>query len=401
MNGWTGPRELRSQVERLWRSGKLLALPLSGEQPFPLRLVLKTPSARQLPERFTEVRAWLAELEAGAGHYRLVAGTVNNRVLGTNTLPAEAWVDTREAALAWLGKRREAQLFDEVVALTRQRQPELLAWLERRPLRALELAAEWERLLAVAAWLRERPRPGLYLRQVDLPGVDTKFIERHKGVLAELFDLALPAAAIDAGSVGASQFEQRYGFRAKPARVRFRLLDPALAAAVMPPLRALGDVAGMEATVTAEAFAALHPPVQHVFITENEVNFLAFPPVPAGMVVFGAGYALEASAASWLQGVRVHYWGDIDTHGFAILDRLRAALPAVTSLLMDRATLEAHRGQWSVEPRPHARQLARLSEAEAALYDDLRSGRLGEGVRLEQELVGFGTLERALERVAA
>ena len=37
------------------------------------------------------------------------------------------------------------------------------------------------------------PRPNIYLRQVDLPGLHTKFIEAHRGVLAELLDLALPS----------------------------------------------------------------------------------------------------------------------------------------------------------------------------------------------------------------
>ena len=34
----------------------------------------------------------------------------------------------------------------------------------------------------------------MYLRQVDVPGVDTKFIERHKGVLTELLDVQLDPA---------------------------------------------------------------------------------------------------------------------------------------------------------------------------------------------------------------
>ncbi len=401
MSAWTSSKDLREQVERLWRSGKLLAVLLTDEQLFPRRLVLKTPTARQLSDRFAEVREWVAELEDGARHYRLERETINNRVLGTNTLPSAAWVETREEALAWLGKRRDAQLFAELVALTRQRQPALLVWLERRPLKALELAEEWARLLDIVVWLRRNPRPGVYLRQVDLAGIDTKFIERNRGVLTELLDLALPETAIDDGAVGAAQFERRYGFRAKPGRVRFRLLDLSLTSTVMPSLQRLGDSAGLEVTVTAEAFAALRPSAEHVFITENEVNFLAFPPVPSGIVVFGGGYALELlSGAHWLQGMRVHYWGDIDTHGFAILDRLRAALPGVESLLMDRATLEAHRNQWSSEPQPHTRALMNLDPDEASLYDDLCLGRLGERVRLEQELVGFNVLERALERLA-
>src|SRR5690625_2750744 len=154
---------------RLWRSGRLLSMELSREELFPRRLTLKVPTARDLSVRFQEVRSWIAELEAGARHYRLVCKTVNNRVVGSNTLPAEAWVDSRMQALAWLGRQRDAELFSDMMTLARQQQPELLTWLERRPLKALELAGDWPRLLSVVGWLRQNPRPGVYVRQVDLP----------------------------------------------------------------------------------------------------------------------------------------------------------------------------------------------------------------------------------------
>jgi len=113
-----------------------------------------------------------------------------------------------------------------LVELTRERQPELIAWLAKRPLRALELAADWPRLLAIVAWLLKHPLPMIYLRQIDLPGVHTKFIEGHRGVLAELLDLVLPEKAVDAAHKGIGGFCRRYGFLDKPLRVRFRLLDP-------------------------------------------------------------------------------------------------------------------------------------------------------------------------------
>ena len=62
------------------------------------------------------------------------------------------------------------------------------------------------------------------------------------------------------------------------------------------------------------------------------------------------------------------YWGDIDTHGFAILDRLRSRHPGVTSIMMDSHTLLAHRKQWVREPVPTRRALERLTPNEGALY---------------------------------
>jgi hypothetical protein len=101
--------------------------------------------------------------------------------------------------------------------------------------------------------------------------------------------------------------------------------------------------------------------------------------------------------ARWLADRDVHYWRDLDTHGFAMLDRLRASLPRARSLLMDRATLDAHRPLWTAEDAPHVAPLDRLTPEEAALYADLRYDRLGRSIRLEQELISFGCLRSVLD----
>lgn len=395
---WTTPADLRAQVQKLWDKGQLLACMVEGEALFPLRLTLKGPASAELSERFDAVRAWIADLQQGAqsatrSGYRLELREVMHRVIGANILPREAWVDTLDDALALIGKRREAERFKALITSTAASQPVLLPWLGKRPLRALELAEDWPRLLAVVSWLQANPRPGIYLRQVDLPDVHSKFIEAHRGVLAELLDLALPAAAIDTGAAGAGEFARRYGFRDKPVRIRFRLLDTRH---ILPAAGADQDIA-----VTHDAFARLDPAASHVFITENEINFLAFPPMPDSMVIFGAGYGFDMlAAAAWLRERTIYYWGDIDTHGFAILDQLRTLFPHVRSVLMDRATLLAHGKQWGHEPQPVRRDLPRLDADERALFDDLRDNRLGHQIRLEQERIGFGWVERALDEIS-
>jgi hypothetical protein len=385
---WTTPADLRAQVQRLWDRGRLLAPLVDGEALFPLRLRLKGPSSTELADRFAEVRRWIAELRQGV-HYRVEMSEVRHRVLGANQVPAEVWVDTLDDALALIGRSREAKRFRTLVALTREREPAVLGWLARRPLDALELAQEWPLLLDVVAWVRAHPRPGTYLREIDVPGVHTKLVEARRAVLTALLDAALPPEAIDDRFSGASQFCHRYGFRDKPARVRFRLLDPRLSL--------LSPGTDQDLTVNADTFARLEPPVRRVFVTENEINFLAFPRVDDSLVVFGAGYGFETlAAADWLRRCDLHYWGDIDTHGFAILDQLRGPFPEAASFLMDRETLMAHEPHWAEEPRPANRDLPRLRPAEQTLYDDLRHDRIRPALRLEQERIGFRWLEAAL-----
>jgi len=388
---WTTPADLRAQVQRLWDRGELLRSAVSDAVPWPVRLTLRAPSATDLCDRFEAVRAWVRAV-ADAPHVRIDWREWNHRVQGLQRLPAAVWVDSPQDAWAFIGQTRQAQRFQALWQHTAAAQPALLDWLSRRPLQALELIDRWGRLLSVVEWLRAHPRPDVYLRQVDAPGVDSKFIEAHRGVLTELLDLALPPEAIDTLATGTAQFARRYGFRDKPVRIRFRPLDPVLPS--LPGCQGLPDIA-----LDAVSFATLALPIERVFITENETNFLAFPPVARAIVVFGAGYGWEALArAGWLQQCHLHYWGDIDTHGFAILDQLRGHFPHAASFLMDRETLLTHRSYWGEETEPARHDLSRLTSEEGALYDELRFDRILPRLRLEQERVGFGWLGERLNR---
>jgi len=252
-------------------------------------------------------------------------------------------------------------------------------------------------LLAVVDWVRKHPRPAVYLRQVDLPGVHSKFIETHRAVLAvlaDLLDLALSADSLDITRTGVAQFSARYGFLDKPTRIRFRILDPGI--------HVVGGTSCPDITLDANSFSQLAIDVRRVFITENETNFLALPnvPVPGMIAIFGSGYGWGALAqARWLEQCAIHYWGDIDTHGFAILDQLRSHFSHVDSFLMDRASLDAHVSFWGREDRPQRCNLHRLTPEELSLYNDLRDNRIREGLRLEQEHLSFGWVQERIDRL--
>ena len=238
-------------------------------------------------------------------------------------------------------------------------------------------------------WLAANPSSGHYIRQIDLPGIDTKFIEQRTGIITELHD-ALGASEGVPPRSGGGRFEQRFGLRERPALIRFRILARALA------IGGLDDL-----TVPIEQFAALELPIHRVFITENEINGLAFPPVDMGVVIFKLGYALDLLAGvEWLKRRDITYWGDIDTHGFAMLDKLRANFPSARSMLMDLDTFLAHRPSWSREEAQHTGELTRLTALEQRMLDDLRSNRHGDRLRLEQERVSLDRVRQAVrERV--
>ncbi len=388
MSTWSELPELKARLEKLWQRGDLLTGTQQEGSRFPLRLPLKGPRPGELGHRFEEVRAWVqhwAALEMEHG-LPLEWREVNSREIGRNRLPVALLLEQREQALALIGKQQSARRFDALHLEILGRYPALGGWVARHPLQTLALCDQWPRLLSVLDWLTTHPRPGLYLRQLELPGVHTKFIEGHKKLLMTLLDTVLDPAAIDASARGASSFEARYGFRARPVQVRFRLLDPALA------LHGLRDL-----QIPVEDFSRLALAVDTVFITENLINGLAFPDHPRALVLFGLGYGLDSLRSTpWLADKRIWYWGDLDTHGFAMLDQLRSYFPQTRSLLMDRATLLAHEPLWGEEPKPVRKPLPRLNDAEQALYDDLCHDRLAPALRLEQERIGFDRLQATL-----
>ncbi len=388
---WTTAADIKEQLYRYWSRGQMLADRSDGEPLFPLSLRFKRPDARDLSERFDEVRRWIRDLEEGSKTkqgfgYQIEWTDINHRQLGHNRVPAGVSVPTESDAFRLLNKAQETNRFRVLAEITSRRFPSLNNWLVRRPLMMLEHAKDWEQILAVLTWFHEHGRSGLYLRQLDIPGVDTKFIEARKGLLSELLDEVLPSEMVNTQCVGTRNFEERYGLASKPATIRFRLLDKKLG------LHGLTDL-----SVPVSQFAQLNLPMERVFVTENEINGLAFPDTPGSTVIFGLGYGVQILAdVPWLQSKKLHYWGDIDTHGFAILHRFRTIFPQAQSFLMDRETLMTHRELWGSETERFLGTLTQLTEAEQSLLADLQQNVLGEQVRLEQERISFGWLQKAL-----
>ncbi len=393
MTAWSSIETLQTRLQKDWDKGRLLSAQRENAPEFPLRLPLKGPSSRELGVRFEEVRRWVqqwAQHETEQA-FRLEWREINFRAISRNRLPVAVIFDQRDQALALIGKLKAAQRFDRLSRQILEEFPQLQSWLGRRTLQALDVQDQWPRLLTVLQWLRDHPRPGIFIRQLELPGVDTKFIERHKKLLTELLDQILDPAQIDDNARGSGGFEQRYGFRAKPAQIRFRLLDPALF------VQGLSDL-----QIPAEDFSRLALAVDTVFITENEINGLAFPPQARALVIFGLGYGLDSlKGAQWLASKDIWYWGDIDSHGFAMLNQLRSYFPQARSLLMDRSTLLAHDALWGHEPTPTCKPLPHLDVHEQALYDDLCHDRLAASLRLEQERIAYPALKAALNQIAS
>ena len=374
-------KQIKTRLLKQWGRGVFLKTIASGEVLFPLEVVIKGPTSAEMVNTFDTVRSWVKEIksECEKSRLQLVWKEINHRQLGRNSIPKKIIFSNITELAVFLGKKRDLQAFNSGLGILDKAFPELVAWAELHPFKMISNVADIERFITIVSWRLQNPHPLIYLRQLSLPGVDTKFIESHKKLLGQWLDIILGKDQIKTEFTGVGKFEQRYGFLFRPEMVRFRVSDPALQH---------GGYSDL--TVRADEFAAISLSVNIVFIIENDITALAFPLVKNSMVIFGRGYNfVHLAAAHWLNKKELWYWGDIDTHGFAILNQFRSYFPGVRSFLMDRETLVAHNMHWGLEKTPTVANLKNLSREESILYDELRYNKIRSNLRLEQEFIDF------------
>jgi hypothetical protein len=218
--GWTTPADVVHKLRRRWDRGEFLSRFASGAPWEPLAIGLRGPNVREAAERFDEVRAWVAQWRR-AKYLRVGTRSVGGRVFGANELPGQAWVDSYEQLWSLLGVPAVVRTFAGLLDATKPRAPAIAEWMVEKPMEALRHAEDWARLVDTVLWIDAHAHPGMYLRQVDVPGVDTKFIERHRAILSTLLDRQLPDEKIER-TRPPSDFAGRYRFRGKPRVQRTR-----------------------------------------------------------------------------------------------------------------------------------------------------------------------------------
>lgn len=237
--------------------------------------------------------------------------------------------------------------------------------------------AELMRVHDLTRWFVDNPDSGLLPRAVAVEGIHGKWLEKHRKFVEALVSAARGYPDGSRGELGLGDIE--------PA-IRLRRLDPHLRGS-----EAMADIS--VPVPDAAALFSRGPRPQVVLMVENLATFLSLPETSPGsgaVVVWTKGYAVDLVAQlSWLTGARLLYWGDLDSDGFAILNQLRAALPAevtVKSVLMDTATVDRFVHLGVPDPGDVGRVLSRLNAAEQQARDQLvTNGRL----RIEQERVAW------------
>lgn len=374
---WTTVADIVARLRRRYDDGSLLREYARGAEMVPIEIPLRGPRPSEVGDDLATAQAWVTDLDTGRHsdrRYSLRWQAIGGRSIGRNQLPVRAVVSSYSQAWTLLGVTADVRRLDEALAVAADHR-DARTWIIDNPHRALAVAEDMPGLVAAATWLKDLGT-GRYLREISVPGVDTKFTERHRSSLAGVLGV----------SATPSRFLGELGLRSKPEFVRFR------------PSRSLGlPLQLTELAVRADDLATMPLAPASALVIENEITYLSVPVPPDGLVLWGKGFDVDrVGRLPWLRGVPLTYWGDLDTHGFAILDRLRAWLPQATSLLMDRQTFLQHRDRWGVEERPTSAALTRLTSTEHSLYRELVADTFGERIRLEQERIDWDWVQGRL-----
>lgn len=349
---------------------------LRGEGEWPLVFSLAAPTEQDVLEDAAGIREWVSAWTDWSGVGEIAWEDRQWSRMGKQRIPVSIAFASAERASDAVGQRKRWDRAVERYAHMTLRWPCLVKGTELS--RNFDVLAnyndeDYQRLLSLLKWLERNPDSGLYLRQLPLETIDTKWVERRKGLVTDLARaiLVLPPD---------TDFFDTCGLRKPPPRMRLRLLCPDLRAR-------FGGLEDIEAPLEEIAQMPLAPAC--VLVVENLETGLAMPSFPGVVCFMKLGNAATLlGAVPWMATAKLYYWGDIDTHGFAILSRVRQKFPSIESLLMDEKTMEMHRELCVEEPAPTSTAAtAHLWEAEKALYQKLCAGHKGKFLRLEQERI--------------
>lgn len=381
---------LRKKLSRLEANGKLyVALAEGSEVPY-LSMPLKRP--QDIETSWDELLAWQdfwrKAPKASGGHplWHVEEKRKQTVSFGKQLMPVRVFIDTPEDAMALLGLTKKKKEFLVGLSAVESQMPSLRDWYLTYFDR---ISAEdfFPVVLSIARFMLEQEQREGYLREMAIPGVDTKFLENHNFLVRTLWNALFPENTAESSD---ELWEKLFVQKVPTPSICVRSLDEHLRFAGVRKL-----------FLSQDDIADFQPPHRRIFITENKVNGYTFPHAEDSLILFGMGYGVleMAESAPWLADKEIYYWGDLDHDGFNILSNLRKVLPEmkIHSFLMDKETLLAY-----VDPKVKDTGNTTaipdyLTVSEKMAWKLIHDN----GWRLEQERIPHEEVERAVESLLA
>ncbi|MEA1891883.1 MAG: DUF2220 family protein [Campylobacterota bacterium] len=382
MSKFYNKEEIFVKAFKIYSSGKLFVDYIESTELFPLEIKLKRLKQKDIVSDFSTLFGELNSFEKLG--LRLDYKEYNFKSIGHQRLPTSVFFDDRDTLLGFIKKREEFELFKTTFNKIINRFTVLKEMLLEKPFLVMEFIEVWDRLFIVCDFFLKNKRANIYIRELGIQTIDTKFVEKYKKILDKLLMVLLDDSSIDREIISLSNygFEKKYFLKYPLPRVRFRILDSTQTIA------GLSDI-----SLNIQEFKNLHPTCRVVYIVENKITTLSFVPLKDSMVIFGSGYGVEIlKDVEWLKRKDIFYWGDIDSDGFAILSLARGYFKDIKSLMMDKQTLEKFRYFGVESKHSTCKDLKNLTRDEAVVYKMV----VENNFRLEQEKIDFTYVKKTL-----
>lgn len=344
---------------------------------------------------FAKGNAWLEGCQEIAARYPYFHFTYQNHRfvgMGNASIPVRITFTDIPAIFRLIGRAEEASSYKKAYATVRETVSQLLPWmLTSKGIRTFKEPTTVRIYLAVLRSLvkffqqqREASASPLYLRDIRLAPVDTKFWERESSFILAVYQALYP----EDGIRNWTDLLTRLQLVRFPTQYAIRFLDDALR--IHPKLEWFSSSPDQLDALD------LHPRV--IFLVENKTNFLRFPKVKDAILLFSSGKSIPylLSCLNWLkEHPHIYYWGDMDEDGFEMLNRARSILPQIQSFLMEKDLLLRYQNQLVFDEglRFELAKLQFLTPMEKEAFLSLRSQ------RLEQECISEEDIHSSLNEI--
>jgi len=355
------------KLQRIYDSGEFFKSYIQNTSLFPLELPLKKLKQKDIQHNFDKVQEELKKLKKYP--FELVFEEFRFKTIGWQKLPTKTVIKNESHFLEIVQKQKEFEKFKKDFEFIILKYPALSEFFLQKPLLVLDYQQKWQKILKIVQYFLNNKKH-IYIREICIDDIDTKFIENHKKILDLLISFLLKNEPLK--TLSEYSFEKKYGLKYPQAQIRFRLDKKFF---------------GFEdLSLVLDEFKSIRAEFKQVFVIENKTTFLSFPLFKDTIVIFGEGYGIsKLKDIKWLKDKRIFYWGDIDIDGFAILSQFRGYYPQVESLLMDIKTFTKYKKFATFYT--HTKNIAtlnNLTKEEKNMYDILC---LENGIRLEQEQI--------------
>ncbi len=371
-------KQLYKKIEKFYNNGDIFRSYIENSSFFPLVISLKKVQQKDIQNNYALFSKELHSLQKTP--LPLLYKEFDFKTLGRQKLPTSIEIETLDQFLSLIHKAKEYKNFTLLYAMITQKYSALQALFFKKPFFVLEYAREWEKFFLILDFFLDNRQQNLYIREIGLEAIDTKYIQKHIKILDTLLSCIMQTDPLK--SLREYAFEKKYHLKYPLPQIHFRILDKNLFIA------GLSDI-----TLNIDEFVKLDIACKEVFIVENKMTTLAFPDKKESIVIFGSGYKVGAlKDVVWLQEKKVYYWGDIDADGFAILSQIRGYFANIQSLCMDEKTLQTFEHFVVEDNKATFKELQHLTLQEKKLYKKLNNR------RLEQERIPFAWFLQIIDK---